>query len=990
MSTSASYAIRNRKGRVTIVSKERHLRTDIDCQHVSCKSCRHLYALPVLGSSHVWIVGPKAIRAFVDGIALICDSLRLNQSDGFVRNSLSLVVPSSLLTRIRKVSGSRAAQKIRDLLLPPYLKDTESVSFGIVFPNDFCADTFVEEDDEIKRFVSLVAFYKRHLPDVSVHGLNDAADIDHFLLYVYGFFEDDVICRLSLMRESADSVFESSEDAFALQSGQEQSSDYYSTEYCETRVAEGQFARGTLEVSLSGRKSWVSGHAVRNPNRAVCGDVVFLDKESGDVKGIVQRSWRPLVVTLSQQTDSSVCIPLDRRFPSIELTVAPQTRITLRGQRLVARIVEWDAGAKFPRGIVVKVLGAINDLNAESEAVLVEHEVRLQDFSDVALSCIPKFIQDGAKSGKPFDFQFPESIVESRRDLRKSHFVFSVDPVSCTDIDDAMSVTRLENGNVEIGVHIADVSAILSEGSALDNEARQRAMTIYMIDRRMHMLPEILSSNACSLLENTDRLAVSVLWVLDGSTGRILESWHGRTIIRSRYALSYEQAQRMFESEDLSVFWTKFQPEKQIQSVEKYRYLNPDHVPAMKAAIRDLTVYASRFRQARMDNGALELNSLEEVSFKKIDTAEFVLESAEGRLEDDADLMHHVVAEWMIQTNCYVAQQLVSRNADLAFLRHHNPPDAEDLLELQRIAIVGLHADHFDVSSGQELSASLEAHSDPHGLLRALATRCMSEAQYICSGTTAKLEWPHYGLGVPLYTHFTSPIRRYADIVAHRLLLIPAASVHDTSTVANRRFYSELASYINDRHRRVKHIQSYATEWFRARYLARRVPADKVFPATVFAVSVSKLSVLVPEFRLKGDIVLDDATNFDSTSMSLRWNGSTYRLFSAVLVSLQVVDSLYHLPYVQIRLQGLDAEFPPRSGFQSRSKLSISSPMLSLKDFVAELRSPSVAESGEVLARRNSRRRKSTLYSVLDEMRVLSLSRLSCTTSVRPDEPESV
>ena len=254
-------------------------------------------------------------------------------------------------------------------------------------------------------------------------------------------------------------------------------------------------------------------------------------------------------------------------FPTTPRSLAiPQVRIQtpqvsrLSGQRFVIRVDAWEPGSRYPQGHLVRVLGRIMDLKAEAEAVLVSNNIRWQPFCEAALRELPRVPPEevaevdtgtGGPKGRIVDWA-PEAEVRRRRDLRgPEYLVCSIDPIGCTDVDDALHARALGPGQpdgaaFEVGVHIADVSHFVKPGSALDGEAASRCTSVYLSDRRLDMLPGVLSGNLCSLLSNVDRLAASVVWRLDRDLEPVAV-WFGRTIIRSRYKLHYQQAQDVLD-----------------------------------------------------------------------------------------------------------------------------------------------------------------------------------------------------------------------------------------------------------------------------------------------------------------------------------------------------------------------------------------------------------------------------------------------------------
>ena len=249
---------------------------------------------------------------------------------------------------------------------------------------------------------------------------------------------------------------------------------------------------------------------------------------SARVVAIHKPARRIFVATLVDVPSSSdvshmLVVPMDIRIPKIRLQ-AKRSWKKYVGMRLKVEVDGWEVGSKYPSGRCVEILGSIGDLETELQALLLENEVDIDPFSPSALACLPP---------QGDQWTIPISEFKLRRDLRTSRHIFSVDPPGCQDIDDTMHAVTLPNGDVEIGVHIADVTHFLRHNSALDREAQARGTTFYLVDRRFDMLPALLSSNLCSLHGNMDRLSVSVIWTLSSDLETVKSCWYGRTIINN-------------------------------------------------------------------------------------------------------------------------------------------------------------------------------------------------------------------------------------------------------------------------------------------------------------------------------------------------------------------------------------------------------------------------------------------------------------------------
>ena len=484
--------------------------------------------------------------------------------------------------------------------------------------------------------------------------------------------------------------------------------------------------------------------------------------------------------TTSTGGDSAaLVIPMDIRIPKIRI----RTRMgveRLLNKRILVEVDGWDIGSSYPKGHVVKIMGDIGNLETEISCLLIEHGIDLPPFSKSALACLPTV--EGTA------WQIPADEIARRRDLRTSHRVFSVDPAGCQDIDDTMSAKVLPNGDIEIGVHIADVTHFVPHNSALDREARFRGTTFYLVDRRFDMLPSLLSSDLCSLHGNVDRLAVSVIWTMSSDLERVKSCWYGRTCVHNCAAMLYEQAHKILHDmppDDLS----KPPPPPLTAGAP----VPSNIIPALKSDLSILTNLARKLRKNREDvGGAVDLSSGgrgSELKFVLDERGNPVKVSPKTEME-----IHHTIAELMIFANEYVARRIHQAFPDIALLRNHRYVQEGRFDELETtLKTAGIQ---FDGRSNKALADTLKAAKlgGKYGaivdsLLQSLATRAMSEAQYICSGAQeGDSGFAHYGLGIDKYTHFTSPIRRYADVVVHRELLaavsdIPSSTINVRATI---------------------------------------------------------------------------------------------------------------------------------------------------------------------------------------------------------------
>ncbi|XP_019389391.1 PREDICTED: DIS3-like exonuclease 1 [Crocodylus porosus] len=582
------------------------------------------------------------------------------------------------------------------------------------------------------------------------------------------------------------------------------------------------------------------------------GDTSSEPMPTGRVVGIIQKNWRDYVVTFPSKEESQtqgknvqkiLVTPWDYRIPKIRIST--QQAEALQDCRVIVRIDTWESTSVYPNGHFVRVLGRIGDLEGEIAAILVENGISVAPFSEVQMSEMPVSTLEN-----PWRVNPEEEL--KRVDLRDTHLVFSIDPKGCEDVDDTLSVRTLANENLELGVHIADVTHFVPVNSYTDLEARARATTYYLADRRYDMLPSVLSADICSLLSGVDRYAVSVMWELDKTSYEIQRVWYNRTIIRSAYKLHYEAAQGLLDG-DLSGV-DEILELKELDERTRQQKLNE-----LVWAIGKLTDIARHVRAKRDSCGALELEGVE-IRVLLDDKKNIHDLIPKQPLE-----VHETVAECMILANHWVAKKIWEKFPQQALLRQHPPPRQEFFSELRECASAKGFV--IDTWSNKALADSLDRANDPldpivNKLLRSMATQAMSNALYFSTGSCSEEEFHHYGLALDKYTHFTSPIRRYADIAVHRLLV--AATLKDTKENIKDSLFSnkdldELCSYINNRNRAAQRAQKQSTELFQCMYFKDKVAeADErcVADGVIYSIRTNGVLVFVPRYGIKAPAYL--------------------------------------------------------------------------------------------------------------------------------------
>lgn len=596
---------------------------------------------------------------------------------------------------------------------------------------------------------------------------------------------------------------------------------------------------------------------------------VVSSRSSGRVIGIIKRNWKSYCGSLEPMSmpagDGGIVhalfISKDRRIPKIRIKTRQLGN--LLDKRILVAVDSWDCLSRYPSGHYVRTIGEIGDRDTESEVVLIENDIDARPFSSQVLSCLPPL---------PWFVSSEDVANPVRQDLREL-CVFSVDPPGCKDIDDALHCTVLSNGNFEVGVHIADVTNFVHPGTALDNEAAQRGTSVYLVERRIDMLPKPLTEDICSLRADVERLAFSVIWEMTPEA-EIISTKYTKSVIKSCAALSYVEAQARMDDSRL--------------------------VDPVTTNLRNMNALAKIMRQRRIDRGALTLASAE-VKFQ-IDT----------ETHDPLDIgmyqireANQMVEEFMLAANVSVAAKILKHFSECSLLRRHPTPTKEMLEPLIRTAAaVGLS---LDVTSSKALAESLDraVGDDPYfnKLIRILATRCMTQAVYFCSGDLTPPEFNHYGLAAPLYTHFTSPIRRYADVVVHRLLAASLGINRLPDIFQDRPQLTSIADNLNYRHRNAQMASRASVELHTLIYFKNR-PTDA--EARIVKIRSNGFIVFVPKYGIEGPINLNKGGEWlvDEQQQRIKRsdNNKSYGVLQTVQIHMEVVEPQPHRPKLELTL----------------------------------------------------------------------------------------
>jgi ribonuclease R len=481
-----------------------------------------------------------------------------------------------------------------------------------------------------------------------------------------------------------------------------------------------------------------------NLNHALDGDIVKVyvynrrngRKAEGEVVEIIERKKIDFVGVIDIQKNFAFVSTANPKMYTDIFIPKNKLGAAENGDVVLVHIEDWPVKADSPFGTVQKVLGKPGQHDTEIHAILAEYGLPAEFPIEVEL-----FAQK-------IDTTIQESEIKNRRDMRET-LTFTIDPKDAKDFDDALSFKILENGNYEIGIHIADVSYYLQEGTILDDEAYQRATSVYLVDRVVPMLPEVLSNFACSLRPNEEKYTFSAIFEVTNEA-KIVDKWFGRTVINSNQRLSYEEAQVIIETT------TRVIPGE--VAILGETFLVSDEIVAATLKLNQL---AKILRSKRMSEGAISFDKVE-VKFNLNTQYEPV--GVFFKIAKDAN---HLIEEFMLLANKKVAE-FIGKQKKTFIYRIHDEPNEDKLIALQNV--IAKFGYKINFKSKGDISKSLNTLlNDVNGkkeqnLIDTLAIRSMSKAKYSTDNIG------HYGLAFDYYSHFTSPIRRYPDVMVHRLL----------------------------------------------------------------------------------------------------------------------------------------------------------------------------------------------------------------------------
>lgn len=472
------------------------------------------------------------------------------------------------------------------------------------------------------------------------------------------------------------------------------------------------------------------------------------NKNEADVVEVLERAKDEFVGVLQLNKNFGFVVPDNRKMYADIFISQNKLNDAKDGDKVVAKITDWPENSKNPFGKITQVLGKPGDHDTEIHSILLEYGLPYE---------FPKEVEEDATN---LSLEITEDEIAKRRDMRKD-LTFTIDPKDAKDFDDALSFTKLENGNYEIGIHIADVSHYVQPKSILDDEAYDRATSVYLVDRVVPMLPEMLSNGVCSLRPNEEKLTFSAVFEIN-EKAQLVNQWFGRTVTYSDQRFAYEEAQSIIENCQLSDDIQPYTMPLETSIIDTEYEVAPEIVEATLK----LDELAKILRKKRMKEGAISFDRVE-VKFNLDEDANPV-----GVYFKEAKDANKLIEEFMLLANRKVAEFIgfsKGKATNKTFIyRVHDEPDLEKLASLQNI--ISKFGYKINTETKETTSQSLnKLLSDVNGkaesnMVETLAIRSMSKAAY----TTQNVG--HYGLAFDYYSHFTSPIRRYPDVMTHRLL----------------------------------------------------------------------------------------------------------------------------------------------------------------------------------------------------------------------------
>ena len=646
------------------------------------------------------------------------------------------------------------------------------------------------------------------------------------------------------------------------------------------------YYKGILDMSSKGNGYVISDDfeddifiASNNINKALDGDEVEFyaykrkhrGKQEGEIVNIINRAKTEYVGTIQIQDNKNFAfvVPDSSKMYTDIFVPINKTKKADDGDKVLVALSDWPEKADSPSGEVIKVLGKPGEHSTEIHSILAEYGLPAE---------FPEEVETYANK---LDISITKEEIAKRRDMREV-LTFTIDPKDAKDFDDALSFKILNNGWYEIGIHIADVSHYVQPNTVLDEEAYERATSIYLVDRVVPMLPERLSNGACSLRPNEEKYTFSAVFQMNDKC-EIKKQWFGRTVTYSDARFAYEEAQAIIENNPKFQLSSSSTIETQIPEKVALSGTSYHTTEGIAKAVLTLNELAKKMRSRRMRSGAISFDKVE-VKFNLDEDANPV-----GVYFKSSKAANKLIEEFMLLANKKVAEFIGKQNPKKTFVyRVHDEPDEAKLAQLQNI--VGRFGHQLNFKDSNQIATSLNrlledvVGKKEQNLVDTLTIRTMSKAEY----TTHNIG--HYGLAFDYYTHFTSPIRRYPDVMVHRLL----QHYLDGGNSASEDIYEEKCRHSSNMEYLSTKAERDSIKYMQIRFMQDH--QDEEFLGVISGVTDWGIYVEIIQNKCEGMVSVRDMTDdhyyFDQDHYAMvgKKSNKIYQLGDEVIVKVKNTD----------------------------------------------------------------------------------------------------